>query len=71
MWNVTEKDNRYYELREQEEAKKRRALSKASYRGEMSVEWHKHNKLTPDTLAEFKKEMKKADKVWEASQNGS
>ncbi len=63
---MTESDKKYYEAREREEAKRRRALSKAAYRGEVSVEWHKHNKLTPQTLPEFKKAMKMADKEWDA-----
>lgn len=67
MWNISETDKRHYELREQEESKRRRALDKATYRGEVSVEWHKTNKLTADTLPEFKKAMKKADKDWEES----
>lgn len=70
MWNITEADKKYYERREQEETKHRRALSKAAYRGEVSVEWHKHNTLTAATLPEFKKAMKKADKDWDVA-NGS
>jgi hypothetical protein len=61
---MTESDRKYYEAREREEAKRRKALSKAAYRGEASVEWHKSNKLTAATLPEFKKAMKKADKEW-------
>ena len=70
MWNIPESDKQYYERREQEEIKRRRALSKAAHRGEVSVEWHKHNTLTPATLPEFKKEMKKANKEWDVA-NGS
>ena len=70
MWNTTEADKKYYERREQEEIKHRRALSKAGHRGEVSVEWHKSNTLTATTLPEFKKVMKQADKDWEVA-NGS
>lgn len=62
---MTESDRKYYEARERENAKRAKALSKAHYRGEKSVEWHKTNKLTPETLPEFKKAMKQADKEWE------
>jgi len=67
MWNQTENDRLYYERREQERIMHRRALSKAAHRGEVSAEWNKHNTLTPATLGEFKKAMKKADKDWEAA----
>ncbi len=70
MWYITESDKKYYERREQEEITHRRALSKAAYRGEVSVEWHKHNTLTSATILEFKKAMKQADKEWEVI-NGS
>ena len=43
MWNLSETDKKYYERREQEEIKHRRALSKAAHRGEVSVEWHNTN----------------------------
>ena len=62
---MTESDRKYYEARERKEAKTRKALSKAAYRGEVSLEWHKTNELTATTLPEFKKVMKKADKYWE------
>ncbi|MFZ4705578.1 MAG: hypothetical protein ACOYMF_06165 [Bacteroidales bacterium] len=63
---MTESDRKYYFAREREEAKRRKALSKAAYRGEVSVEWHKTNQLTAATLPDFKKAMKKADKEWES-----
>jgi hypothetical protein len=66
MWNITESDKKYYEAREHENAKRAKALSKAAYRGEKSVEWHKTNQLTPVTLPDFKKAMKKADKEWDS-----
>jgi len=68
MWNQSESDKRYYERKEQENIKHRRALSKAAYRGEASVEWHKNNSLTAATLPEFQKAMKQADKEWEELQ---
>jgi len=67
MWNLTEEDKRYYERKEQEDIKHRRALSKAAYRGEVSVEWHKTNKLTAKTFPFFKEVIKEADKDWEAA----
>lgn len=67
MWNQSEADKRYYERREQEEIKHRKAISKADHRGAASVEWHKTNKLTPETLPAFKKAMKQADREWELS----
>jgi len=63
---MTESDRKYYEAREREDAKRAKALSKAAYRGEKSVEWHRINKLTSATLPEFKKVMKQADKEWES-----
>ena len=63
---MTESDKKYYEAREREEGKRRKALSKAAYRGEKSVEWHENNQLTPQTLPDFKKAMKKADKEWDS-----
>jgi len=66
MWNQSEADKKYYDARERNEVKKRKALSKAAHRGEVSVEWHKRNKLTSLTLPEFKKAMKKADKKWDS-----
>ena len=63
---MTESDRKYYEAREREDAKRAKALSKAGYRGEKSVEWHKTNQLTPKTLPDFKKAMKQADKEWES-----
>lgn len=64
MWNQTESDKKYYEARERENIKRAKALSKAAYLGEASLEWHKNNKLTIETLSEFKKAMKQADKKW-------
>lgn len=66
---MIESDKKYYEAREREDAKRAKALSKAAYRGEKSVEWHKTNKLTSSTLPEFKKAMKQADKEWESLNN--
>ena len=63
---MTESDRKYYESRERERANHARALSKAAYRGEKSVEWHKCNQLTAATLPDFKKAMKQADKEWES-----
>jgi hypothetical protein len=63
---MTESDRKYYEAREREDAKRAKALSKAAYRGEKSVEWHKTNQLTAATLPDFKKAMKQADKEWES-----
>ena len=57
-------DKKYYESRELYELKRRKALSKAGYRGKVSIEWHKTNKLNSETLPEFKKAMKKANKEW-------
>ena len=62
---MTESDRKYYEAREREDAKRAKSLSKINYRGEVSVEWHKKNRLTHQTLPEFKKAMKRADKEWE------
>lgn len=59
-----ESDKKYYEARERERQFHARALSKAAYRGEKSVEWHKKNKLTSETLSDFKKAMKQADREW-------
>ena len=58
-------DRIFYENKEIQDAKHRKALSKAAYRGERSAEWHKTNSLTAATLNDFKKAMKKADKDWE------
>jgi len=66
---MTESDRKYYENREIAEKKHKAALSKAQNRGIASEVWHRINKLTPDTLADFKKAMKRADKEWEASNN--
>ena len=63
---MTESDRKYYEAREREDAKRAKALSKAAYRGEKSVEWHKTNQLTAATLPDFKKAMKQADKEWDS-----
>ncbi len=68
MWNLSESDKRYYERKEQEEKKQKRALSKAENRGIASIEWHKTNVLNASTLADFQKAMKKADKEWELKQ---
>lgn len=65
---MNQSDRKYYEAREREEAKTAKALSKAAYRAEKSVEWHKNNQLTAATLPAFKKAMKQADKEWESKQ---
>ena len=62
---MNQSDQQYYEARRREEIKHARALSKAAYRGEKSLEWHKANQLTPTTLPAFKKAMKEADKEWD------
>ena len=62
---MTESDKKYYEARERQEGKIKKALYKAAYRGEKAVEWQKNNKLTPSTLTDFKKAMKQADKEWD------
>ena len=67
--NMNQSDFKYYEARAREDAKIARSLSKAAYRGEKSVEWHKTNTLTSETLADFKKAMKQADKEWESNNN--
>jgi hypothetical protein len=66
---MTESDKKYYEARERENEKRAKALSKANYRGEVSVEWHKTNVLNAQTLPAFKKAMKDADKEWERLNN--
>jgi hypothetical protein len=66
---MTESDIKHYEARKRKEIKHEKAISKARYRGEKSIEWHKNNKLSSSTLADFKKEMKKADKEWESLNN--
>lgn len=60
-------DQEYYAIKAEQDAKHRRAVSKAAYRGEKSVEWHKTNKLTAATLPDFKRAMKQADKEWKES----
>lgn len=66
---MTESDRKYYEAREREGTERAKALSKAAYRGEKSVEWHKTNQLNAVTLPDFKKAMKQADKEWEYLNN--
>lgn len=58
-------DEQYYKSVEQQNAIRAKALSKARYRGEISVQWHMGNKLNSQTLPDFKKAMKQADKDWE------
>lgn len=60
-------DQEYYKRLAARNEYHRMAVSKAAYRGEKSVEWHKTNILTPETLPAFKKAMKQADKEWEAN----
>jgi hypothetical protein len=62
---MNDSDKKYYENRERERQSHMRAISKAKNRGEASVKWHETNKLTPETLSDFKKAMKQADKEWE------
>jgi len=62
---MTQSDKKYYEARERENTKRSQALSKAGYRGEKSLEWHKTNQLNAATLTDFKKAMKQADKEWD------
>ena len=62
-------DKKYYENREIERRIHARAISKATHRGEVSVEWHKTNKLTAETLHQFKVAMKEADREWERLNN--
>jgi ribosomal protein S12 methylthiotransferase accessory factor YcaO len=63
---MKQSDRKFYEAREREDIKRAKTMSKANYRAEKSVEWHKTNQLTPETANNFKKEMKKADKEWES-----
>jgi hypothetical protein len=65
---MTESDKKYYDALERQREKHIRAISKAKYRGEKSVEWHEDHQLTPETLLDFKKVMKEADKEWEILQ---
>jgi len=62
---MTESDKKYYKNREIESQKQKKLISKANYRGEASVRWHKTNSLTTSTIDDFKKTMKNADKEWE------
>jgi len=62
---MTESDKKYYESVARHDEKSKKALSKIQNRGDVSVEWHKTNTLTKETLPEFKALMKKADKEWE------
>lgn len=62
MWNQSESDKKYYEARARETERHNKALEKARIRGEASVEWHKHNILTAETLEDFKKFIKNAEK---------
>jgi len=47
---MTESDKKYYENVEKFRQKHAMAISKAAFRGERSVEWHKSNNLTRNTL---------------------
>ncbi len=64
---MKESDKEYYERQEAHNEKHLRAVSKARNRGEVFIEWNKHNKLTSKTLAAFQKAMKQADKEWESA----
>jgi hypothetical protein len=63
---MSKSDENYYAARDREDNKRRRACSKAAYRGQKSAEWHKTNTLTQATLPDFQKAMRKADKEWES-----
>ena len=65
---MKETDQKYYERKAIREAKHRNILNKASNRGQVAVEWYKHNILTKETLPSFQRAMKEADKKWEAIQ---
>lgn len=62
---MTEEDKGNYTIKEIEKQKRAKMLSKASYCLEVSIEWNKTNKLTPETLILFEMAMKKAEKEWE------
>ena len=55
---MNESDMEYYEARDRHDAKRKRSLAMARARGEASVEWHKTNKLTKETLPQFQVFMK-------------
>lgn len=55
-------DQEYYQKREIKKDQHNYAVLKAKNRGDISDEWHKNHTLTPQTMAEFKALMKKADK---------
>ena len=55
-------DEKYYEAQERHKQKHDLASAMAQNRGKASIEWHKENRLTPETLPLFKTAMKKADK---------
>lgn len=61
-------DTEYYRRKSIDDARHKKARSKAKNRGNVSVQWHKTNKLTADTLSDFKRAMKQADIEWEDQQ---
>lgn len=66
MWNKTEADKKYYEMESAHNAKRKSALDKARNRGSMMESWTlAGNKLTKETMAEFKAIMKTADADWD------
>ena len=65
---MIESDKKYYERKEHQDIKHRRAISKAQQRGEISKAWFDAgNKLTPKTKPEFDYLMKESDKQWETA----
>ena len=59
---MNESDSNYYKAREQQDTKRNRSLAMAKARGEASVEWHKTNKLTKETLPQFQAFMESINK---------
>lgn len=45
-----------------ENERRRKAVEKARNRGKVATEWFEDNELTSDTIDEFRRVMKKADK---------
>ncbi len=68
---MKESDSEYYEAIERQDAKIKRSHAMARARGEASIEWHKTNKLTKETLPQFKAFMKSIDKKFNGDQRGS
>jgi hypothetical protein len=59
---MTESDRKYYQRKEWQDKKKKKALEKARRRGEAATKWVETNKLTAETKPEFDKLMKTTDK---------